>query len=93
MSAIGLESVPRLVRGCRLSKTEGQENMLLIPEGALKLQGPSREIVLLCDGVRAVAAIAAELQQRYSTMDPARIEAEVIGFLSRLHEKRIIECV
>jgi pyrroloquinoline quinone biosynthesis protein D len=93
MGGLVRESVPRLVRGCRLSKTEGQENMLLIPEGALKLQGPSREIVALCDGVRTVAGIAADLQVKFPETDAARIEAEVLAFLGRLYEKRVIECV
>jgi pyrroloquinoline quinone biosynthesis protein D len=88
---VSLESVPRLARGCRLSKAEGQENMLLIPEGALKLQGPSRAIVALCDGERAVSGIVADLQQRFPAEDPGRIQNEVIAFLTRLVDKRVIE--
>jgi pyrroloquinoline quinone biosynthesis protein D len=92
MSELPAGAVPRLARGCRLSKAEGQENMLLIPEGALKLQGPSRAIVALCDGERTVAGIIAELQQRFPAEDPQRIEREVIAFLTRLRDKRVIEC-
>jgi pyrroloquinoline quinone biosynthesis protein D len=92
MSDLAREAVPRLARGCRLSKAEGQENMLLIPEGALKLQGPSRAIVALCDGVRSVGEIIAELQQRFPTENAERIATEVIAFLTRLRDKRVIEC-
>ena len=42
MSAIADDSVPRLARGCRVSTVEGQEDMLLVPEGALRLKGPGR---------------------------------------------------
>jgi pyrroloquinoline quinone biosynthesis protein D len=84
-------SVPRLAHGCRLSAVEGQEDMLLIPEGALRLKGPSRGIVELCDGKHSVEDIIAELRRRYPSEDGIKIEEEVVAFLTRLREKRVIE--
>jgi hypothetical protein len=40
-----------------------------------------------------VAGIAADLQVKFPETDAARIEAEVLAFLGRLYEKRVIECV
>jgi pyrroloquinoline quinone biosynthesis protein D len=92
MSDLTRESVPRLAPGCRLSGAAGHEDTLLIPEGALRLQGPARGIVELCDGQRTLAGIVAELAQRYASEDSAKIEAEVLAFLGRLREKRVIDC-
>ena len=90
-SGLAKDSVPRLARGCRLSAVAGQEDMLLIPEGALRLKGPSRAIVELCDGQRAVRDIVDELQRSYPSEDGGKIEAEVAAFLTRLREKCVIE--
>ena len=84
-------SGPRLAHGCRLSTVAGQEDMLLIPEGALRLKGPSRAIVELCDGQRTIPDIVGELQRRYPSEDGGKIEAEVVTFLDRLREKRVVE--
>ena len=65
----------------------GQEDLLLIPEGALRLKGPARVIVELCDGQRTLAGIIEELVRRYPTANTAQIEAEtgvlVAGLLGR----------
>src|SRR3979409_904033 len=54
MTPLDPESVPRLAPGCRLSIGADAEAMLLIPEGALRLIGPGRHIVELCDGERTM---------------------------------------
>ena len=54
MSAPERNSVPRLAPGCRLNAAGGPEDLLLIPEGALRLKGPARTIVELCNGDRPV---------------------------------------
>lgn len=91
MTTIEPSAVPSLAAGCRLSPNAGEDAMLLIPEGALRLVGPALEIVLLCDGVRSLAQIVADLQAKYATADPARIEAEVRTFLGRLYGKRALD--
>ena len=45
-----LTATPRLAPGCRLNEKSQQPRMLLMPERALRLNGPSLEIVQLCDG-------------------------------------------
>ena len=93
MSKAGQDRVPRLAPGCRLGSAEGQEDVLLIPEGALRLKGPARAIVQLCDGERALREIVEELVQRYPSDDAARIETEVIALLTRLRDRGVLEYV
>jgi pyrroloquinoline quinone biosynthesis protein D len=85
------DRVPRLANGCRMSTAEGQEDMLMIPEGALRLRGPGVAIVGLCDGRRTLGEIVDELARRFTDAEPARIEAEVISFLERLRDRGAIE--
>ena len=90
MSTLAPDSVPRLAPGCRLNDAGGAEDLLLIPEGALRLKGPGRAIVELCDG-RTVHAIVEELARRYPTAGAQRIETEVLAFLSRLRDRGALE--
>lgn len=93
MSEATQDWVPRLARGCRLNNAGGQEDLLLIPEGALRLHGPARAILELCDGQRALSLIVEELTRRYSQAEPARIESEVVALLTRLRERGVLEAV
>ncbi len=43
--SIELESRPRLAPGCRMNEKTQQPRTLLMPERALRLNGPSLEIV------------------------------------------------
>jgi pyrroloquinoline quinone biosynthesis protein D len=83
----------RLAPGCRLNDPGGPEELLLIPEGALRLKGPGRAIVELCDGERSLAEIIEELKRRYPDEDGMRIEAEVVAFLTRLRDRGVLEFV
>ena len=85
------DALPRLARGCRLSTTKGHEDTLLIPEGALRLKGPARAVIELCDGKRNFGDIVRELQRRYPSEDSARIESDVASLLERLRDKRVID--
>lgn len=93
MSPLAADRVLRLAPGCRLNAAGGAEDLLLIPEGALRLKGPARSIVELCDGERTLVGILEELTQRYSSADAARIETEAVAFLTRLRDRGVIECV
>ena len=93
MSEIAPDSVLRLAPGCRLSAAGGPEDLLLIPEGALRLQGPARAIVELCDGQRAMREIAEELKRRYPSADAVRIETEAAALLTRLRNRGVLEAV
>jgi coenzyme PQQ biosynthesis protein PqqD len=93
MSKPAQDSVLRLAPGCRLSTAEGRGDILLIPEGALRLKGPTRTIVELCDGQRAFHQIIEAVIQRYPSEDPERIETEVGTLLANLHDRGVIEYV
>jgi len=82
---------PRLAAGCRWGDSQGNERMLLYPEGAMRLQGTGREILERCDGQRTVEQMVEELQRLYSAGDHARIREEVGAFLERLQQKRIVD--
>lgn len=97
MTELAPDSVLRLAPGCRLSaagESDGEsEDLLLIPEGALRLKGPARAIVELCDGQRAMREIAEELKRRYPSADALRIESEVAALLARLRDRGVLEAV
>lgn len=84
-------SQPRLAVGCRWAEANGEDRMLLFPEGAIRLQGTGRAILERCDGQRTVQQIIADLKTTYTSADPVRIEQEVSTFLQQLHKKRIID--
>ena len=56
MTQVSPESVLRLAPGCRLNQHGSQQDLLLIPEGAMRMQGPARKIVELLNGERTVRA-------------------------------------
>ena len=62
-----------------------------MPERALRLNGPSVEIVDRCDGTRTVRDLISELQALYSTADRLKIEQDVFAYLARLNEQGAIE--
>jgi coenzyme PQQ biosynthesis protein PqqD len=74
---------PRLARGCRL----GNDGMLLVPEGVLRLKGTGAEIVRRCDGTRTVADIVTEMRAQFVGMPDGDVEQ----FLGRLRERGVLE--
>ena len=85
-----LQSHPRLAPGCRLSENN-QQRVLLMPERALRLNGPSLEIVERCDGSHTVQQIISELQQIYSKAEPKKVETDILDYLARLHDQRALD--
>jgi pyrroloquinoline quinone biosynthesis protein D len=83
-------SKPRLAPGVRLGQNNNQQ-VLLMPERALRLNGPSLEIVQRCDGERTVAEIVADLQKIYSKADPAKVESDILGYLNLLNDQRALD--
>jgi pyrroloquinoline quinone biosynthesis protein D len=83
-------SKPRLAPGCRLSENN-QQRVLLMPERALRLNGPSLEIVQRCDGIHTVQQIITDLQQIYSKAEPKKVETDILGYLNLLHEQRALD--
>ena len=91
MSGLTGASQPRLRPGCRLGESAQQGDVVLIPEGVLRLVGPGRKIVERCDGQRTVDDIVRELTAEFPSVQPGRIAAEVTTFIERLHEKRVLD--
>ena len=85
-----LNSRPRLAPGCRLGENN-QQRVLLMPERALRLNGPSLEIVERCDGQHTVAAIVADLQMIYSKAEPQKVAKDILGYLALLHKERALD--
>jgi coenzyme PQQ biosynthesis protein PqqD len=88
--SIELTSKPRLAPGCRLGENQGQR-VLLMPERALRLMGPSLEIIQRCDGKHAVQQIIAELTAIYSKAEPAKVEQDILGYLALLQKERALD--
>ena len=86
-----LQSYPRLAPGCRLNEKTQQPRTLLMPERALRLSGPSLEIIERCDGKRTVQQIIAELQTIYSKADPAKVAQDILGYLGLLQDQRALD--
>jgi pyrroloquinoline quinone biosynthesis protein D len=88
--SIELTSKPRLAPGVRLGENQGQR-VLLMPERALRLNGPSLEIVQRCDSQHTVEQIVGELQQLYSQADPHKVESDILNYLALLQKERALD--
>ncbi len=84
------QSKPRLAPGCRLGENN-QQRVLLMPERALRLNGPSLEIVQRCDGQHTVQQIISDLQQIYSKAAPNKVETDILGYLALLRDQRALD--
>ena len=84
-------SFPRLAPGCRLNEKSQQPRMLLMPERALRLNGPSLEIIERCDGKHTVQQIVVDLQKIYSKAEPQKVESDILGYLALLHDQRALD--
>jgi pyrroloquinoline quinone biosynthesis protein D len=84
-----LTSKPRLATGCRLGENN-QQRVLLMPERALRLIGPSLEIIERCDGQHTVQQIVSELQQIYWKAQPQKVEQDILGYLELLQKERAL---
>jgi len=84
---MNLDSVPRLSPGCRLHPAG---DALLIPEGALNLKGPAREVLARLDGKRSIAEIAADLLAEYPAAPPEVIQQDVLALLERMQQRGVI---
>ncbi|HEX4644472.1 MAG TPA: pyrroloquinoline quinone biosynthesis peptide chaperone PqqD, partial [Verrucomicrobiae bacterium] len=73
-----------------LSENNHQQ-VLLMPERALRLNGPSLEIVQRCDGNHTVQQIITELQKLYSKAEPKKVESDILDYLTRLQDQRALD--
>jgi pyrroloquinoline quinone biosynthesis protein D len=61
---------PRLATGARLRYDEvREEHVLLVPEGAVRLNATAAEVLELCDGERSLDDIVGALSARYEGAD------------------------
>ena len=73
---------PRLVTGARLRYDDvREEHLLLVPEGAVRLNETAAQVLELCDGRRSLDEIAAALSERYSGADVTDDVRELLGGL------------
>ena len=85
--ALSEASVPALWRLARLEfDPVRQQRVLLYPEGVVLLNDTGSAILDLCDGRRSIAEVAAILEERYHQ----DVTADVIEYLSALHERELI---
>lgn len=83
-------SLPRFAAGCRWG-TQGEERVVLFPEGMIRVQGTGQKILELCDGQRTVGEIVSALSVEYSGGDPVKIREDVGNFLEALRQKRVVD--
>ncbi len=86
-----MQARPRLAPGCRLNEPVQQPRILLMPERALRLNGPSLAIVERCDGTHTVQQIISDLRQLYAKAEPQKVEKDILGYLALLHEERALD--
>ena len=75
---------PRLVDGARLRYDDVRdEHLLLIPEGAVRLNATAAQVLELCDGERSVDDIAGALSERYGGADVSDDVRELLGGMAQ----------
>ena len=79
---------PRLVTGARLRYDDvREEHLLLIPEGAVRLNPTAAQVLELCDGERSLDDIAAALSERY---DGADVRDDVVELVDAMAQKGLV---
>lgn len=81
--AIGPDVIPTFASTHRLQWEEAQDcHVILYPEGMVKLNPTSAEILQQCDGEKDVKTIIEDLQKKYSGAD---LEEDILKFLEVAH--------
>ena len=88
---ISRETRPRIAAKARLRyDRKADRTMLLYPEKGLVLNPTAADIAKLCTGEHSVGAIVDQLASKYGK-EAGTIEREVMGFLSALAERGLLE--
>ena len=90
VSTIQADDRPRLKPGCRLSESEAQSGTLVVPEGAIRLNGPAIKIVAYVNGQRTFDDIVSELRREFPGADPVKIERDTANLLEQFRAKGIV---
>jgi pyrroloquinoline quinone biosynthesis protein D len=79
---------PRLATGARLRYDDvREEHVLLVPEGAVRLNPTAAEVLELCDGERSVDEIVSTLSARYEGSD---LRDDVQGLVDGLTRRGLV---
>ena len=79
---------PRLVTGARLQYDEvREEHLLLVPEGAVRLNPTAAEVLELCDGEHSLDEIVGTLSARY---DGADVREDVEGLVDGMTQRGLM---
>ena len=79
---------PRLVDGARLQYDDvREEHLLLIPEGAVRLNETAAHVLELCDGERSLDEIVAALSARYEGAD---LRDDVVELVDAMAQKGLV---
>jgi coenzyme PQQ biosynthesis protein PqqD len=79
---------PRLATGARLRYDEvREEHLLLVPEGAVRLNPSAVEVLELCDGERTLDEILGVLSERYKGTD---LSADVLVLIDGMAERGLL---
>jgi coenzyme PQQ biosynthesis protein PqqD len=79
---------PRLVTGARLRYDEvREEHLLLVPEGAVRLNPSAAEVLALCDGEHSLVEIVGVLTSRYDGTD---VDADVRDLVDAMVQKGLL---
>jgi pyrroloquinoline quinone biosynthesis protein D len=79
---------PRLVTGARLRYDEvREEHVLLIPEGAVRLNPSAAEVLELCDGERSLDDIVGALSARYEGAD---VRDDVLELVDAMAQRGLV---
>jgi pyrroloquinoline quinone biosynthesis protein D len=79
---------PRLATGARLRYDEvREEHVLLVPEGAVRLNRTAAEVLELCDGERSLDDIVGALSARYEGAD---LGDDVRGLVDAMTQRGLV---
>jgi pyrroloquinoline quinone biosynthesis protein D len=79
---------PRLATGARLRYDEvREEHLLLVPEGAVRLNPTAVAVLELCDGERSVEDIVGVLSERYGGAD---VGEDVRGLVDAMAQRGLL---
>jgi pyrroloquinoline quinone biosynthesis protein D len=79
---------PRLATGARLRYDEvREEHVLLVPEGAVRLNRSAAEVLELCNGERSLEDIVGTLSARYEGAD---VGDDVRGLVDAMAQRGLV---
>ncbi|MFL5859833.1 MAG: pyrroloquinoline quinone biosynthesis peptide chaperone PqqD [Solirubrobacteraceae bacterium] len=81
-------TAPCLITGARLRYDDvRKEHLLLVPEGAVRLNASAAEVLELCDGQRSLDDIVGVLAERY---DGADLRDDVSELVNAMAQKGLV---